>query len=454
MIDFTSILIKERQFFSSGLTKKLLFRLEMLEKLEKWIRVNDVQILDALKSDLNKAPFESYATEIGVVIDELHHTRKHLESWTKATQVRGNIKNWPSRGECISEPYGVVLIMAPWNYPFQLMIDPLIAAIAAGNCVVIKPSAYALATSHLIEKMIHEIFIPEFVSVVEGDRVESTALLEQHFDMIFFTGSPTVGRVVMAAASKFLTPVTLELGGKSPCIVDETADLKLAAKRIVWGKFLNAGQTCVAPDYLLVQEEIKEQLIVEMKRVIEQFYGEALANPDFPKIINDKHFKRLIGLLYGEKIIFGGKFDDKMNKIEPTLLDNVSWEASVMQEEIFGPILPIISYKKCDEVVEKVVSRPKPLAVYIFTKNKKVEKFFMSNLSFGGGCVNDVVVHVSLTNLPFGGVGESGMGNYHGKNGFDTFSHKKSLLHKSRRIDIPLRYPPYKEKWLKLLKKL
>lgn len=453
-MDFSKLLQEQRQFFESGRTHSLHFRLTALSKLEQWIKSHEGDILSALKLDLNKAAFESYTTEIGLVRDEIHHTQKHLKQWVKPKRVRGNLKNWPSHGKIFSEPYGVVLIMAPWNYPFQLTLDPLIAALAAGNCVVLKPSNYSKATSKLIKQLCSEIFEPSHVFVIEGGREENTALLDQHFDSIFFTGSPAVGHLVMAAASKFLTPVTLELGGKSPCIVDETADIRLAAKRIVWGKFLNAGQTCVAPDYVWVHESIKSALIEQMIASIKQFYGDALINEAFPKIINEKHFIRLKGLLKNEKIIFGGFDDPVKNKISPTLLDEVLWHSPVMQEEIFGPILPIISYKSKEEIIKKMNTLPKPLATYLFTRSKASEKYFLNHLSFGGGCINDTVVHVASTSLPFGGVGNSGMGNYHGKRGFETFSHSKSILFKSKKWDVPLRYPPYHEKWLKILRKL
>ncbi|MFC4652529.1 aldehyde dehydrogenase [Lactococcus nasutitermitis] len=454
MNDFSDILLKQREFFASGRTRELDFRLKNLTELSKWIVAHDGEILTALKIDLNKAAFESYATEVGVVLDELRLTKKSLTAWSKVKRVPANLKNFPAYGKIYPEPYGVALIMAPWNYPFQLLIDPLIAAIAAGNCVIVKPAEEAPATSHLIAKMCAEIFSDSFVSCVEGDKTVAEALLQLHFDKIFFTGSPAVGKIVMRSASEFLTPVTLELGGKSPCIIDETANLKLAARRIAWGKFLNAGQTCVAPDYLLIDEKIKKIFLTELSKTLMDFYGNALTNNDYPKIINERHFARLVALMTNEQIFLGGQTDELSRKIAPTILDNVSWDAPVMQEEIFGPLLPILTYKQKEEVIEQINSRPKPLACYIFTENKKNEQYFLKNLSFGGGCVNDTVVHVSVSSLPFGGVGNSGMGAYHGKAGFDCFTHYKSVLYKSKRVDIPLRYPPYKEKWLRLLKKL
>ena len=364
-----------------------------------------------------------------------------------------NLKNFPSNGRIYPEPYGVTLIMSPWNYPFMLTITPVIAAISAGNCAVVKPSAYSPVTSSLIAAMVAELFDAGHITVVEGGREENRALLDECYDLIFFTGSTSVGKTVMQAAAQHLTPVILELGGKSPCIVDETANLKIAAKRIVWGKFVNAGQTCVAPDYILVHESVKQKLIDEMKIAIRAMYSEKpCENPDFPKIINEKHFHRLLGLIIGEEIVMGGKSNIATLQIEPTLLDNVGWNAPVMSEEIFGPVMPILTFSNLEQVVKMVNDRPKPLSAYLFTSSKKTERYFLRNLSFGGGCINDTIVHLSVARLPFGGVGASGMGSYHGKAGFDAFTHYRSVLHKSKYIDIPLRYPPYTDFALKLLK--
>ena len=455
MADFSTILQEQRAFFAAGRTKDVAFRAKCLEKLGDWIRRHDNDIMAALKTDLNKPPFEAYATEVGTTLDELGYTRRRVRCWSRPKFALSNLKNFPSFGRIYPEPYGVTLIMSPWNYPFMLTAAPLVAAIAAGNCAVVKPSAYSPATSSLIARMCSEVFATGHVTVVAGGREENKALLDQHFDKILFTGSTVVGRMVMQAASKYLTPVTLELGGKSPCIVDESANLPLAAKRIVWGKLVNAGQTCVAPDYLLVHHSIKQKLLGELCVAIRAQYGERpLANDSYPKIINDKHFHRLLSLIANEKIILGGGSDPAKLKIEPTLLDDVSWDAPVMGEEIFGPILPVLTYTTKEEAAERIGARPKPLALYVFTEKKETERHFLRNVSFGGGCVNDTIVHLSVPCLPFGGVGESGMGSYHGKAGFDAFTHYKSVLHKSRRIDIPIRYPPYTKLALKLIKML
>ena len=455
MADFSAILHKQRTFFGTGTTKEITFRMECLKKLEHFIHCHDKEIMAALKLDLNKAPFEAYATEIGVVLDDLRYVRRHLRTWSHPKRVCSSLKNFPSNCKKYPEPYGVALIMSPWNYPFMLTVAPIIAAISAGNCAVVKPSAYSPATSSMIAQMCREVFRSDHVTVVEGGRKENEALLDQKYDVILFTGSTTVGKTVMQAAAQHLTPVILELGGKSPCIVDETANLKLAAKRIVWGKFVNAGQTCVAPDYLLVHQTVKEKLLIEIKAAVKTMYGiNPLESIDYPKIINQKHFNRLLKLLEGEKCILGGDSDLSTRQITPTLLDNVKWDAAVMCEEIFGPILPVLTYSSKEEAVSLVNARPKPLAAYLFTSNKSAARFFLRNIPFGGGCINDTVVHLSVPRLPFGGVGESGMGSYHGKAGFDAFTHYKSILHKSRFIDIPLRYPPYTEWALELLKKL
>jgi len=455
MKNFTDILQKQRAFFAEGNTKEVSFRLKSLKKMEKWISRHDEDIMAALKNDLNKPPFEAYATEVGTVLDELRFTRKRLHRWNRPKRVTSNLKNFPSYGRIYPEPYGVTLIMSPWNYPFMLTITPVMAAVAAGNCAVVKPSAYSPATSSLIAGMISELFDAGHVTVVEGGREENKALLDECFDLIFFTGSTSVGKTVMQAAAQHLTPVILELGGKSPCIVDEKANLKIAAKRIVWGKFVNAGQTCVAPDYILVHESVKQKLIDEMKVAIRAMYGDnPCENPAYPKIINEKHFHRLLGLLEGEEIITGGKSNTATRQIAPTLLNNVSWNAPVMSEEIFGPIMPLLTFSNLEPAIKIINDRPKPLSAYLFTTNKKVERYFLRNLSFGGGCINDTIVHLSVPRLPFGGVGASGIGSYHGKAGFDAFTHYKSVLHKSKLIDVPLRYPPYTDFALKLLKKL
>lgn len=446
---------RQRAFFEKGATLSLEFRTEQLKKLPVWIHAHEQEIYEALRRDLNKAPFECYATEIGIVLDEVQYMLKHLKGWMKAEYVRTPLTQFPSRCFRVAEPYGVVLIMSPWNYPFQLALAPLVGALAAGNCAVIKPSAYAPYTSALLSRMIRELYPAWLVYVVEGGREENTKLLAQRFDYIFFTGGVNVGKTVMRSAAEHLTPVTLELGGKSPCIVDETADIRLAARRIVWGKFLNAGQTCVAPDYLLVHSSVRERLTEAMKKEIRRQFGkDPLQNPDYPKIINEKHFQRLCGLMDGAQVVSGGRLQKESLKIEPTLLDQVSGESPVMQEEIFGPLLPILTFENIGEAVSFVKQREKPLALYLFTKSEENEKLVLTHTSYGGGCINDTVVHLATPHMPFGGVGGSGMGGYHGAASFETFSHKKSIMKKALWLDVPLRYAPYHGWTLSVLKKI
>ncbi len=453
MYSIKEVIEKQRLFFKSGRTKNLNFRIEKLKILRKAIIENEKEIIEALKKDLNKAPFEAYETEIGIVLEEIRYTIKHLSKWTKCKKVKTPLKHFPSSSYIYSEPYGVILIMAPWNYPFQLVLAPLIGAIAAGNCSIVKPSDYSKHTSRLINKLIRENFDESFIAVVQGGREVNKTLLDEKFDYIFFTGSVSVGKIVMEAASKHLTPVTLELGGKSPCIVDKTANIDLAAKRIVWGKFLNAGQTCVAPDYLLVDHSVKDKLISSIVKYITQFYGtNPLSNKDYPKVINEKHFNRLLNLIQNENIVFGGQSNAKTMHIAPTIIDDVTCESLIMKEEIFGPLLPVLEFGKLNEAISLVNKYPKPLALYLFTQDKKKERYVIDNSCFGGGCINDTIIHITNPLLSFGGVGESGMGGYHGKASFDTFSHKKSVMKKSNLLDIPLRYPPFKN--LNLLKKV
>jgi aldehyde dehydrogenase (NAD+) len=454
MQDIITTLGLQRQYFNEGKTKNISHRLEFLKRLEQSILKHEKDIMEALRKDLNKAPFEAYATEIGMVLEEIRFVTKHLRGWARPRQVRTPITNFPSVSRIYSEPFGTVLIMSPWNYPFQLAISPLAGAIAAGNCAIVKPSNYSPNTSAVIELILSEVFPKEYVSVIQGGREANKTLLEQKFDYIFFTGSVTVGKLVMRAASEHLTPVTLELGGKSPCIVDETANLELAAKRIIWGKFLNSGQTCVAPDYLLVHHSVKEALLKKMKKYIHQFYGDdACMNDNFPKIINEKHFDRLLDLMNNENIVIGGTSSRERNQISPTILNNINWNSPVMAEEIFGPILPVLEFKNLGEVITMVNNHPKPLALYYFTSKKENERRIINGISYGGGCINDTIMHLATSHMPFGGVGDSGMGRYHGKDSFDTFSHKKSVLKKANWLDVPLRYPPYKDH-LKTLKKL
>ena len=449
------IIKAQRAYFAKGQTLDVEFRQRQLVKLRQAIKKYEEEILEALKKDLNKPQFEAYGTEIGLVLDEAKFALKHLRGWAKPRRVRTSIINFPSDSRIYPEPYGVALIMSPWNYPVLLTLDPLVGAISAGNCAVVKPSNYSPHVSAIIKKMLGEIYPPEYVAVVEGGREENQSLLKQHFDLIFFTGSVSVGRMVMEAASRNLTPVCLELGGKSPCIVDGTADISLAAKRIVWGKFLNAGQTCVAPDYLYVQEDVKEELLEKMIHYIKKFYGEdAQHSEEFPRIVNQKHFERLLGLLGSGEVVCGGGFDRTRLQMAPTILDGVSWESPIMQEEIFGPILPVLTFRDLREAVEIVKERPKPLAGYLFTSNRENERYLLKHLSFGGGCVNDTIMHLVSSHMPFGGVGNSGMGGYHGKDSFLAFSHRKSVLKKARWLDMPMRYAPYKELYYRVMKAL
>ena len=452
---YTKILKHQQALFATGRTKDIPLRINYLRKLRGWINQNNWAIMAALRQDLNKPPFEAQATEIGVVLDELNCALRHIHKWARPKPVLTNLKNFPSRGRIYPEPYGMALIISPWNYPFMLATVPLISAVAAGNCAIIKPSECAPATSALIARMCEEVFHPAHVKALEGGRETSQALLKLPFDKIFYTGGTEVGRIVMEAAAKNLTPITLELGGKSPCIVDQSADLKLAAKRIIWGKLINAGQTCVAPDYVLAHVSIKDELIKEMQKEIHQQYGPApTQNPDYPKIINERHFQRVVSLIEGETIAWGGSNNPESLQIEPTIVDGPSLYSPIMREEIFGPLLPVLTYSMPADAVRMIRSSPKPLALYVFTSRKDVERYYLRHLSFGGGCINDTVVHLSVPGLPFGGVGQSGMGSCHGKAGFDAFTHYRSILHKSRYVDIPLRYPPYTDWALKLLKLL
>jgi aldehyde dehydrogenase (NAD+) len=458
MNDIKRILDKQRTYFNTGATRTLDFRIEKLNILKKSIQKNEKQILEALWSDLHKSEFEAYATEIGIILDEINYVMKHLKSWSKTKKVRTPLTHFLSSSYIYSEPYGVSLIMSPWNYPFQLLMAPLIGAIAAGNCAMLKPSENSPKTTEVIIKVIEESFSEEFVSVVEpyGGVESAQALLAEEFDYIFFTGSVPVGKIVMSAASKHLTPVTLELGGKSPCIVDKYTDIKLAAKRIAWGKFLNAGQTCVAPDYIMVHESVKLQLLTEITVCIKEFFGENPAHSkDFPRIINERQFDRLIGLLDKGNIVTGGEYIKKEKYIAPTIIDNITWDDPIMQDEIFGPILPVMEFEDLEQVIKVVNSKPKPLALYFFSNNKKHQERIIDMISYGGGCINDTIMHVASPYLPFGGVGASGMSAYHGKGSYDVFSHKKSVNKKSNLIDVKIRYAPYKDKikWLKKLMK-
>lgn len=454
MEEIKALLKTQRAFYGKGRTKDIDFRIRQLLRLQGSIRKYEEEILKALKKDLNKAPFESYATEIGMVIEEIKYLVKNIRKLAQPEKAKMPITQFPSSGSIYKEPYGIVLVMAPWNYPVQLSLAPLVGAIAAGNCVILKPSEYAPHSSAVMKKIIEEAFPRKYVAVVEGGMEVNKELLQNKFDYIFFTGSVSVGKIIMEEASKHLTPVTLELGGKSPCIVDNTADISLAAKRVAWGKYLNAGQTCVAPDYVLVQQEVKEAFLKELSRYIRKFYGKApVENEEYPRIVNERHYNRLLSLMEEERIYLGGKHSRELLKIEPTVLELKSSDAPVMKEEIFGPLLPVLTYGSLKEAAEFINNRPKPLALYLFTTSKEHEDFIMKNTSFGGGCINDTIVHLATTSMGFGGVGESGMGSYHGSESFATFSHRKSVLRKSNLLDIPLRYPPYKKK-INLLRKI
>lgn len=450
---FKKIVEVQRAYYMSGATRSYEFRMDALNKLKKSILLNETLLYTAFKTDLNKSEYESYLCEIGIVLDELRFHQKHLRKWMKYRRARTSTGLLPGRCFIAPEPYGVTLIMAPWNYPLNLCFVPLIGAISSGNTAVIKPSAYAPATSSAIAKIISEAFSPEYITAVEGGRQQNTALLEERFDYIFFTGSTQVGRVVMETAAKHLTPVTLELGGKSPVIVDETANIKLAAKRIAFGKVLNAGQTCVAPDYLLIHESVKDSFVKEFEAALNDFFPDADMS-HMVTIISEKHYLRLKALFSGENILLGGKYDDSRRFIEPTLIDGVTLQSPIMREEIFGPMLPIISYNNLEECIEFIRNLEKPLALYLFTESKRTREKILSRCSFGGGCINDVILHMASPNLPFGGVGASGMGSYHGKKSFDTFTHYRSIFKQHSKIDNLLRYLPYSKSKLKIVKNI
>lgn len=446
------IIRQQREFFATGKTKDVEWRIEQLKRLKQAIVDDQEAIVNAVKADLGRPDFEAYI-EIAA-ISEINYALKNLKSWVKPKKVATSIDQFPASAKIYPEPLGVVLIISPWNYPFQLMISPLTGAIAAGNCAVLKPSEVAANTSRVIADIIQKTFDPAYIAVVEGGVETSQQLLEEKFDHIFFTGGTAIGKIVMQAAAKHLTPVTLELGGKSPCIVDSDVDLKYAAKRITWGKYLNAGQTCIAPDYLLVDRRIKSELLTEIQKCVEEFYGDDPAqSPDYARLISRRHFERLEPLLKDGEIVMGGQTKPEEKYIAPTVMDQVSWESPVMQEEIFGPILPVLEYTDFKEAIAQINARPKPLALYIFSKDKQKQEQVLQETSSGGVCINDTVMQFGVSTLPFGGVGDSGIGNYHGKASFDTFSHYKSVLKKGFRFDPNWRYPPYKDK-LSLLKRI
>lgn len=442
---------KQREYFSTGKTLAVEERKKALLKLREGIIRREKEIFDALGADLGKSACEAYMTEIGMVLEEISFLVKNLKKFAAAHRVKASISQFPARCYTIAAPYGVALIMSPWNYPFQLTLAPLADCLAAGNCAIVKPSAYAPATSALIKELLSDLFAPEYVAAVTGGRAENEALLRQKYDMIFFTGGVSTGKIVARAAAETLTPAVLELGGKSPCIVDEDADIARAARRIAFGKLLNAGQTCVAPDYLLVQESVKAALLEALEQEFVKMCGEdALKNENYPHIVNEKHFQRVKGLITPEKVVFGGDFDEKTLKIQPTLLDGATLEDAAMQEEIFGPVLPVLTFRTFEDAKKIIAVHPDPLALYYF--GKKNESRALQEISFGGGCVNDTILHLATPRMGFGGVGESGMGAYHGKRGFDAFSHTKSILKKGK-IELSLRFAPYSDKKLASLKK-
>lgn len=454
-LNIESTLKKQQEFFRSGATLPVKFRIKMLIKLYKCISKYQDEINKALEKDLGKCEFDGFVCETGLVLMELNYMIRHTFSYAKKHRIYTPIGQCIGSGYKKSSPYGNVLIMSPWNYPFLLTMEPISDAIAAGNTIIVKPSAYSPATSEIIKKIIEECFPPEYVAVVTGGREENRELLNQKFDMIFFTGSQTVGKEILHKAAENITPVVLELGGKSPCIVDSTAKVKLAAKRIVYGKFLNCGQTCVVPDYVICHSSIKDKLIAEIKEQIVKQYGEnALENPEYGKIVNKKHFNRICDLIDNDKVVFGGQTSIENLKIAPTVMDNVTWDDAVMQDEIFGPVLPVLTFDTYEELYTLFANKPKPLGFYIFSEDRKRINETLERCSFGGGCVNDTIMQIAINSFGFGGVGESGMGSYHGRAGFNAFSHEKSIHKKVTWFDFPVRYGPHNNKIFNFLSHL
>ncbi|URD49821.1 aldehyde dehydrogenase family protein [Chroococcidiopsis sp. CCNUC1] len=453
-MNYSELLRQQREFFQTGKTRSIDFRLAQLKILKQAIVEYEIAINEALQADLHKPVVEIYLTEITVVKKEIDYAIKHLKSWIKPHKAAVPLEQLPGAGKIYPEPRGIVLIISPWNYPLQLAITPLVGAIAAGNCTIIKPSEIATHAAAVLAKMLQKYFDSTYISVVEGGVETSQKLLTEKFDLIFFTGSTNIGKIVMAAAAKHLTPVVLELGGKSPCIVDTDINLEYAAKRITWGKFINAGQSCIAPDYLLVPEAIKQQFIEKIQKCIAEFYGAQPANsPDYGRIIDRKQFDRLVALLADGKIVFGGETDAESRYIAPTVIELASLDVPAMQSEIFGPILPVVTYQDISEAIAIVNQGSKPLALYLFSRDRNLQKRVLAETSSGSACINDTVLQFVVPTLPFGGVGSSGMGKYHGKASFDIFSHYKSVLYRSLAIEINLRYPPYRGK-LPLLKRI
>lgn len=453
-MNIADLVSHQRAYFRSGTTRSPAVRTLMLDRLYREIKKMEPEINAALQKDLGKSAFETFMCETGLTLSEISYLKKHLEKFSAKKRVWTPLAQFPSRSYILKEPYGVTLIMSPWNYPFMLSLEPLVDAVAAGNTVVLKPSAYSPHTSQVIKQLISAVFPEEYVAVVEGGRAENADLLEQEFDYIFFTGGTQVGRLVLEKAAAHFTPVTLEMGGKSPCIVDETADLKVAAKRIAFGKYLNCGQTCVAPDYLLIQETVKDKFLPLLEAAIQEMYGtDPLQNPDYGRIVNEKHFARLCGILDGESVLFGGTHNPETLQIAPTVVGPVSPEGPAMGQELFGPVLPVLPYRTLEEAISFVQSRPRPLALYIFSRNRASIRAVQERCSYGGGCVNDTIIHLATSEMGFGGVGMSGMGSYHGKCGFDTFTHEKSTVDKANWLDLPFRYQKYtplKEKLIRM----
>lgn len=452
---YKEVVEKQKGFFKTGKPIDINYRKKALIKLRDTVDKYEEKILYALKLDLGKSEFEGYETELGIVKSELKNTIKNLEKWSKPKKVRASIMNPFSDNRIYNQPYGVCLILSPWNYPFQLALMPLIGSIAAGNTSILKLSEISSFTSGIVREIIEEIFDEEYIAVFSGEADEAINLIESDIDFIFYTGNPKIGASVAESAGRRLIPCVLELGGKSPCIIDRKADLDNAAKKIVWGKFMNAGQTCVAPDYIIADRLVFLELRDKLIHYIKEFYGEnPIESDDYPKIINKKNFDRILNLIEGKRLIFGGKYDDDSLKIEPTILEVSSMDEKIMQEEIFGPIIPIIVYKSKSEIFEIIDKNKNPLALYLFTDDSSFEKEIIEKVSFGGGCVNDTIIHCTSEGLPFGGIGMSGLGNYHGKASFDAFSHKKSVVKSKKFADISMKYPPFNEKKLKLIKKV
>ena len=451
--EILDVVESQKKYFASGKTLPVARRKAYLKKMKRVLNDNRQKIADALRADLGKRASESYMCETGLTLSELTYQIRHIGKFTKKQRVPTPVAQWISRSYRYPSPYGTVLIMSPWNYPVLLSLEPLLEAVAAGNTVVLKPSAYSPATSALLAELLASVFPPEYVATVQGGREENAELLDIPFDYIFFTGSKSVGRIVYEKAATRLTPVTLELGGKSPCIVDETAKITLAAKRIVFGKYLNCGQTCVAPDYILCHESVKEKLVSEITKQIKAQFGEhPLTNEAYGKMVSRKHFDRVRALIDPEKVVWGGESDEETLKIAPTVMDGVTYDDAVMGEEIFGPVLPILTYRDLDEVIRTVNLGESPLALYFFSSDKRNIEKVLAEARFGGGCVNDVVIHLATSNLPFGGFGASGIGGYHGKFGFDTFTHYKAIVDKKTIIDLPMRYQPYRKFYDKLVR--